>query len=64
MCKICVKARALPPKEGLALIAEALSKGRSPEHFDKVTDELLGTGIPESDRELDAAWESKRRPSG
>lgn len=48
-------------RDYLEKIAVAIGKGRNPEHFANVTDTLLGTGMTESDEELDAAWENGRR---
>ncbi len=62
MCRICTKAKTLAPQEALNLIATAMQKGRNPEHFDKIMDDLLGTKIPEKNNELDAAWEAEYKP--
>jgi hypothetical protein len=61
MCATCKKAKTLPPKKALDLIGKEMSKGRNPEHFKKVMDELLGTEEPEQNAALDAAWERGHR---
>jgi len=43
-------------------IAEAIGRGASPVKFEREIDQLLGTGIPERDEAVDAAWEYSHRP--
>ncbi len=62
MCRVCTKARTLPPKEAIALIADAIKEGKKHEHFEKVMDQILGTEEPVTDKELDKAWEDAHRP--
>lgn len=62
MCRVCTKAKTLNRTDGLALIGAAIVKGKDPEHFAKVLDLILETEMPETDTELDAAWEATNHP--
>lgn len=61
MCRVCKAAVQLPKKEALDRIGAAMGSGRDPEHFQKVLDQILGTGVPEQDEVADEAWENRRR---
>lgn len=57
MCATCTKARKMSATDGLKLIEKELKAGKDYDHFEKVTNELLGTEMPKTDKKLDAAWE-------
>lgn len=52
---------ALGPEKALAIIAKAIEKGGNPERFDKLLDELLGTGLSERDEAAEEAFENCNR---
>jgi len=58
MCYVCKSFKKNgDPKEAMVGIKKELERGVDPEHFDPLLDQLLGTGIPEVDEELEVAWE-------
>lgn len=61
MCWICDKARRLPQKEALELIASAIRNGGAKRCLDQTVGELVGEPEPEVDKDAESAWERGRR---
>lgn len=68
MCQICrsVKNKSFPlsPEETadvLNRIGQKMVKNPSSTHFTDLLDKILGTTVPESNEELDGAWERNHR---
>lgn len=59
MCDTCNKARKLPVPAALKLIAQAMQQRSAPSCLDRLVGELVGE--PETDRDAEGAWESRRR---
>jgi len=47
--------------KALAKIADALGRGIKSSHFDKLVNEMLGTEMPDRDRDVEEAWELNQR---
>lgn len=61
MCKQCDRIEQLQLELALVEIGKLMESGRNAEHFKPLLDKLLGIQEPETDTELDMAWQKENK---